>query len=630
MAMLKFLKGNYAGLSNAAIAEGQVLICGDTGEMFVDVAAGKRVKIGDFTIVANTAALDALDASTIPTTRLYYVEEGNILARFDGTSWSQINKQLTADQIKTMISLSSYETKADAAQKLVDAKAYTDQEIGKVNTYIGTIPTDEKYADIKTIVGYVNKKAEETLASAQGGSSETAASVKAALDTYKETNDAAVKANTDAITAIKDGTTIDSFAAVEAALDGKQAVGDYATKAEAQGYANAKDEAISAAQAKADEAYELAGTKTTMAAVEEKGYQNADQVQAIVNGKDEAIAAAKKAGDDAQDAVDALAEKVGDVAEGKTVVEMIAEAQDAATYDDKEVRGLISDNADAIAAEKERAEGVEEGLQNQINLIMNNPDTKDVIDSIAEFTQYVADHGTIANGFRTDIDKNKEDIAAIAGDYLKAADKTALQGGIDAVAGRMDTAEGEIDALQGASHTHGNATVLNGITAEKVAAWDAAEANAEAHADGLNSAMDTRVKALEAIDHDHINKAELDLIVSGDKAKWDAAAAKAHEHVNSAELAKITDGDVAKWNGAQAAAEATAAGALASAKSELEGKITSAQSAAEAHADAKVKELADGAVAQKANSADVYKKTETYTQAEVDAAIAAANSWGSF
>ena len=58
MALLKFLKGNYSNLSNAAIAEGQILVCGDTGEMFVDVAADKRVKIGDFITVANIAALE--------------------------------------------------------------------------------------------------------------------------------------------------------------------------------------------------------------------------------------------------------------------------------------------------------------------------------------------------------------------------------------------------------------------------------------------------------------------------------------------------------------------------------------------------------------------------------------------
>ena len=66
------------------------------------------------------------------------------------------------------------------------------------------------------------------------------------------------------------------------------------------------------------------------------------------DGKDAAIAAAKKAGDDAQKDVDALEAKVGAVAEGKTVVQMISEAQTAATYDDTEVRGLIAGNKTEI------------------------------------------------------------------------------------------------------------------------------------------------------------------------------------------------------------------------------------------------------------------------------------------
>lgn len=67
----------------------------------------------------------------------------------------------------------------------------------------------------------------------------SAAAVQANLTQYKTTNDAAVKANTDSIAAIKDGATIDSFKDVEEALAGKQAAGDYATRTEAQGYANA-------------------------------------------------------------------------------------------------------------------------------------------------------------------------------------------------------------------------------------------------------------------------------------------------------------------------------------------------------------------------------------------------------
>ena len=47
-------------------------------------------------------------------------------------------------------------------------------------------------------------------------------------------------------------------------------------------------------------------------------------------------------------------------------------------------------------------------------------------------------------------------------------------------------------------HAHGNMDVLEGITAEKVTAWDAAETNAKAHADSLNTAMTGKVEALEA------------------------------------------------------------------------------------------------------------------------------------
>lgn len=81
--------------------------------------------------------------------------------------------------------------------------------------------------------------------------------------------------------------------------------------------------------------------------------------------------------------------------------------------------------SNAIAAEKERAEGVEAGLQTQINTIMNNPDTEGVINSINEFTQYVADHGEIAEGFRTSIAANAqaiEDLEVCVGEIPRTRD----------------------------------------------------------------------------------------------------------------------------------------------------------------------------------------------------------------
>ena len=124
-----------------------------------------------------------------------------------------------------------------------------------------------------------------------------AAKVQTALNEYKTSNDAA-------IAGIKTGDVINDFKSVETELGKKQAAGDYATKTEAQGYANAKDDAI---------------------------------------------AAAKKAGTDAQTSVNALSAKVGTVADNKTVVQMISDAQAAATYDDTTVKAGIKANKDDIA-----------------------------------------------------------------------------------------------------------------------------------------------------------------------------------------------------------------------------------------------------------------------------------------
>ena len=62
----------------------------------------------------------------------------------------------------------------------------------------------------------------------------------------------------------------------------------------------------------------------------------------VKGAKDTAIAAAKKAGDDAQAAVDTLSNKVGTVPENKTVVQMISEAQSAATYDDTDLSNRVT------------------------------------------------------------------------------------------------------------------------------------------------------------------------------------------------------------------------------------------------------------------------------------------------
>ena len=121
------------------------------------------------------------------------------------TLWSRIAEELAAEKSRAEAAEQAAATAAQAAQNDVDA----------LETYVGTIP--EGYTETN-VVAYINKKAEETLNAANGGSNESAASVKAALDTYIAKNDPLVKANTDAIDAIEADYLVE---ADKTELDGK-------------------------------------------------------------------------------------------------------------------------------------------------------------------------------------------------------------------------------------------------------------------------------------------------------------------------------------------------------------------------------------------------------------------------
>ena len=137
-------------------------------------------------------------------------------------------------------------------------------------------------------------------------------------------------------------------------------------------------------------AYELASQKTTMTEVENKGY-------AVKTEVDEAIKDAKSAGTTAQAAVTALDAKVGAVTEGKTVVQMISEAQSAATYDDATVKADIKKNADAIGVLNGSGTGsVKKTVDDAINKFATDVTNDNVVNSYKELIDWVASHGSEA------------------------------------------------------------------------------------------------------------------------------------------------------------------------------------------------------------------------------------------
>lgn len=105
------------------------------------------------------------------------------------TLWSRIAAKVAEEETRAKAVESANAAAAKKAQDEVDA----------LELYVGTIPVN--YTE-SNIVAFVQKRAEEVLAAANGGSSETAASVAAALETYKSENNPKVQKNADDIAAI--------------------------------------------------------------------------------------------------------------------------------------------------------------------------------------------------------------------------------------------------------------------------------------------------------------------------------------------------------------------------------------------------------------------------------------------
>lgn len=259
------------------------------------------------------------------------------------------------------------------------------------------------------------------------------------------------------------------------------------------------------------EAYELAASKATMAQVEAKGY-------AIKTEVDTAVADAKKAGTDAQTAVNTLSDKVGTIPVDKTIIQMIADAQNAATYNDSAVKASIKTNADAItklngadtvegsvaktvkdavAAEQTRAEGKEQanataiaGVKSRVDAFLAAAEVGDAaVDTLKEIQTYITTHGSAADQMVKDIAANKKAVedeatraktaegtnaTAISNEATRA--KAAEKANADAIAAETTRAETAEKANADAIAELKKADYAS-ITSEKIAKWDAAQPN---------------------------------------------------------------------------------------------------------------------------------------------------------
>ena len=166
------------------------------------------------------------------------------------------------------------------------------------------------------------------------------------------------------------------------------------------------------------------------------------QAKAHADGKDAAIAAAKKAGDDAQAEVDALELVVGAMYTNEQIDKAISDAQTTATYDDKEVRELIAANKTAAENAQKDVDALEEAVAEMY--------------TNAKIDELVADAKKAGTDAQGEVDALEQVVAdnktavearvkAIEDDYLKAADKEALQDAIDANAEAIEAHKTAVD-----------------------------------------------------------------------------------------------------------------------------------------------------------------------------------------
>lgn len=329
---------------------------------------------------------------------------------------------------------------ATQIQNAIDALKLADTYAAKSHNHLKADITDFAHTHAMTEV--------TGLADAIADAKQAGTDANTALEAYKVTNDAAVKKNADAIAAI-----------------------------------NNVDTGI------------LAKAKT------------------YADGKDAAIAAAKKAGDDAQADVDALEAKVGTVPDGKTVVQMIADAQDAATYDDTALAARVTtaeadiDALEAKVGDKSVSVQIEEKIT-----ALNLPNTYEAKGAAATVkTELVGnDADTDASATIAGAKKYADKLDAAMDTRVDALEAAIGAGGsvgtqIDEKINALDVEDTAVAGqyVSAVSETDGKITVTRAALPDYTEVYDAKGAAAQAltdakgYADGLNTAMDTRVTAAE-------------------------------------------------------------------------------------------------------------------------------------
>ena len=333
--------------------------------------------------------------------------------------------------------------------------------------------------------------------------------------------------------------------------------------ADAKAYADGKDTLIAEAKKAGTDAAAAAAAADGKAVAAQndvdalEGYVGtftSEKAKSVVEYIDE-----KTAGIASESALTELDTRVG-VVEGKVAT---IEGDYLKAADKTELEGKITAANTAVETEKARAEEAEAGLGARIKAVeddylkaadktelqgnidtvagaverLTNGVSAEEIDGVNDLINYVKEHGTEVTGMQEGIAGNTEAIAGVAGRMDTAEGKiTTLEGAV-ATKAEQEALDDAIEALEGADAAQveriaaleakfggADGSVEDMIVDAKQEAIDAATtaaatdaankdavvlSEAQKYADGLNTAMDTRVAAVEAESAKHALASDL-------------------------------------------------------------------------------------------------------------------------
>lgn len=456
-----------SGLNEPAV----LLKIGDGTTAFNDLGYVSAIA-GDVPAWAKEATKPTYGADEITGIDTYiakYVNEQMGISVDTDTQYTIVPVDGNAYQYKLM-SKSKADEQYATEVAVIDIPKYDDTALaGRVSDLEGlvgnTAVSTQIAAAIEALKLADTYEAKGAAAAVQGETTSTVKDVEDALNTYKTSNDTAV-------------------ATAKKAGDDAQA--------DLDAYKTTNDEAVAAAKKSGDDAMAEAQKKV--------GSVTAGDNSVTVAGTDTAPTVAAKVSQDADNALELADDglKVVIPAAAEYTIEKSADSGEyAAIYalkkDGVQVGASINIPKDMVVESGsvvENPDGQPEGTY--IKLVLQNV-TEPLYIDVGSLIEYVTSGSAAGDMVVITVSDDHKVTATITDGSITLA-KLAV----------------EIQTAIGKAHSHENATVLAGITEQKVTDWDDAVAKK----------------------HEHANKDELDKIVDGDVAKWNAAEQNAKDYAD--------------------------------------------------------------------------------------------------